>query len=361
MVVRPSKGGAFGHVARLTRALSDCGHEVAVCGPHGARRAELGVEVFEVEMGRDPSPRQDLAAVRGVARAYQAFRPDVIHAHGSKGATFARLARYARPRTPLVFTPHNFAFTNYFASGAQRAAYRAIETALAPLATRIICVCETERRLAAGIGAGSRARVVYNGIEPFERIVPDERALELAARGPLIAAVTEFQPPKGVPTLIEAMPYVLEQRPDANLAVAGEGFMRGEIEAQIAALGIGERVHLMGQLAGVSGLLDAADAFVSPSWSESFPYAVLEAMGVGLPVVATDVGGVGEMIEDGVTGWLVAPHDAEALARGLVEALAADGPGQELGAAARERVWSRFTFEQTLAGVLAVYGEVGVL
>ena len=360
MVVRPSKGGAFGHVARLSQALVDGGHEVAVCGPHGAHRADLRAEVIEIDMGREVAPGSDLAAVREVARTYRSFRPDLIHAHGSKGATFARLARYARPRTPLIFTPHNFAFTNYFAGGAQRSVYRAIETTLAPLATRVICVCEAEREAAARVGLTRRTRVVYNGIEPFDHVIPSERAQELAARGPLVAAVTEFQPPKGVPTLIEAMPRLLEHQPDANLAIAGEGFMRGELEARIAELGIGERVHLLGQLADVTGLLDAADVFVSPSWSESFPYAVLEPMSFALPVVATEVGGVGEMIEDGVSGWLVESHDPAARAARVGDALGDRELALRMGDAARERVLGRFTFAHTLAGVLGVYAEVGV-
>lgn len=360
MVLRPSKGGAFGHVAGLTRALAADGHEIAVCGPHSEHRDELDAEVIEVAMDRAPSPAADLRAVRGVARAIRGFRPDLIHAHGSKGGTFARLARLRYPRIPLVFTPHNYAFNNWFASRAERAAYRAIEVALAPLASRVICVCEAERRAAARIGPRSRLRVVYNGVEPFREVVANPTAEALAAEGPLLVSVTEFQPPKGVPTLIEAMPAILAAQPDARLAVAGDGFLRAEIEALIARLGVGERVKLLGQIPEVSGLLAAGDVFVLPSWSESFPYSVLEAMSMSLPIVATDVGGVGEAIEDGVTGRLVAARDPAALADAAIELLGDRARGKALGAAARERVLERFTFERTVAGVRGVYAELGV-
>jgi glycosyltransferase involved in cell wall biosynthesis len=360
MVVRPSTGGAFTHVVRLSEALLERGHEVAICGPHGEHRGRLRAEVIDIPVSRDPSPAEDLRAVRAVAAAYRSFEPDLIHAHGSKGPTFARLARFARPRTPVVFTPHNYAFRNWFASRAQRGAYLALEVALAPLATRVICVCEAERRIAARIGPARRTRTVYNGIEPFDPVVPNPLADRLAANGPLLVSVSEFQPPKGVPSLIESMPLVLERVPEANLAIAGEGFMRPQIEAQIAALGLDQRVHLLGQLPDVSGLLAAADLFVSPSWSESFPYSVLEAMSVGAPIVATDVGGVGEAIEDGVTGRLVQAQNAAALATASVELLTNRARAAELGSAARARVFERFTLERTLEGVLAVYGELGL-
>lgn len=360
MVVRPSSGGAFSHVVRLSEALLECGHEVAICGPHSAHRDRLVAELIEIPVSRDPSPTEDLRAVRAVAAAYRSFRPDLIHAHGSKGPTFARLARFARPRTPLVFTPHNYAFRNWFASRAERGAYLALEVALAPLATRVICVCEAERRIAARIGPAKRTRTVYNGIEPFDPIVPNPFADQLATSGPLLVAVTEFQPPKGVPSLVEAMPLVLQRLPAANLAIAGEGFMRSEIEAQVAALGLGERVHLLGQLPDVSGLLAAAHLFVSPSWSESFPYAVLEAMSVAAPIVATDVGGVGEAISDRVTGRLVPARSPAALAEASIELLTDGTRAAELGSAARDRVLERFTFERTLEGVLAIYGELGL-
>ena len=169
MVVRPSKGGAFGHVRRLGLALAERGHEVAVCGPHGSLDPSPGLEVIHVDINRSIAPRAHARSVVEMAKAMRRFEPDLIHAHGSQGGVVARLARVAFPRPPLAFSPHNYAFTNWFASRLERGAYRGIETALSPLATRVICVCEAERRLAASVGSQRRARVVYNGIDPFER------------------------------------------------------------------------------------------------------------------------------------------------------------------------------------------------
>jgi glycosyltransferase involved in cell wall biosynthesis len=362
MVVRPSKGGAFGHVVRLAGALAGRGHVVAIAGPHSEHARDLEIDVVEVAMGRAVMPAADLGAIRAMARAYRAWRPDLVHAHGSKGGVVARIARAARPRAPLVFTPHNYAFTNYFSSRAERAVYRAIETGLAPLATRTICVCEAERRAAEAIGPGGRVRVVHNGISstpPTTGPIPAELD-SFAGAGPLVAAVTEFSPPKGVPTLLEAMPQIRAQFPEARLAIVGDGPSRPDVEAQIAELGLGSSVRLFGQVDWVPELLARAEVLAAPGWSESFPYAILEAMRAAAAIVATDVGGVGEAIEDGLTGRLVAPRDPEALAAAVSALLRDPDEAARLGAAARERQRSRFGFERMVEATARVYAELGV-
>lgn len=355
MVVRPSKGGAFGHAVRLGESLAERGHEVGICGPHGSHRGRLGDLLLELDIPREVSPNGQAKAVRGLVRIERSFRPDLVHAHGSQGGGIARLAKPASPRIPVVFSPHNFAFTNYFTSARQRTAYRAIERSLAPLTSRFIAVCENELREVEGIGAGRRGRLVYNGITPFDPPAP-----AITSDAPILLAVTELQPPKGVPTLIDAMPLILAKRPDARLLVAGGGPLQAEIEAQVAASGAADSIDLLGDVRNVPALLASADVFVAPGWAESFPYANLEAMSARLPIVAADVGGVGEAVEDGVTGRLVPTHDAAALAAATLDLLADSAEARRLGLAARARLEERFTLEGMIDGTLAVYEELGV-
>jgi glycosyltransferase involved in cell wall biosynthesis len=360
MVVRPSKGGAFGHALRLCRELGSRGYECALVGPHDQPRGDNAPRVFRLEIPRYPHPVRHPIAIARLGAIYRRYRPHVVHAHGSQGGVVARLARFARPRTPVVLTPHNYAFTNYFTRGPERALYRLIEISLAPLATRVICVCEAERRVAVKIGPSKRTRVVYNGIEPLRPREPDPEVARISAEGPLVASVAELQPPKGVPTLIAAMPGILRGLPNANLAVAGDGVLRDEIERQISDLGVGGPVHLLGSIDNVAGLLGACDVYVQPGWSESFPYSILEAMSLGRPIVATDVGGVGEAIEDGVTGRLVPPHDEGRLAGAVLEMISDPARARRLGDAARARMLDRFTFGRMVDETLAVYREVGL-
>jgi glycosyltransferase involved in cell wall biosynthesis len=224
----------------------------------------------------------------------------------------------------------------------------------------VICVCEAEREVAKRVGPARRTRVVYNGIEPLVEAAPDPKVADLAQGGPLVCTVAELQAPKGVTSLIAAMPAILEAAPAARLAIAGDGVERTPIERQIAELELGERVALLGSIDNVAGLLSAADVFVQPGWSESFPYSILEAMSLGLPIVATAVGGVGEAIEDGVTGRLVPPQDAERLAAAVVDLLSNRGRANELGEAGRERMMSRFRFRPMIEKTIGVYREIGL-
>ncbi len=359
MVVRPSEGGAFGHVARLSGELTRRGHQVAICGPHESE-ADLapGVEVIYLEMVQPIAPIRDLRALAGLAGVIRSWRPDLIHVHGSKAGTLGRLARFAAPSVPLAFTPHQYAFANYFRRRSARSVYRVIERAMAPLATMVICVCEAERENAAKVGSADRATVVYNGIEFVAADEPDPRLASLRERGPVIVAVAELHPRKGLLTLLDAMTRVLDEHPDATLAIAGEGTQRETLLRHVAALGIAPSVRLLGLVGDVPAVLAGADVFVNAAWAEAFPYSVLEAMAAERPIVATDVGGTGEAIEDGLTGRLVQPFDVDRLAAAILELLDDRDRAARLAAAARERMNERFTFERMVAGTLEAYAEL---
>jgi glycosyltransferase involved in cell wall biosynthesis len=360
MVVRPSKGGAFGHALRLSRELLARGYETAICGPHGHLADELDVPIIDVAIPRQPDPLRHPVSIHQIGAVYRRFRPDVVHAHGSQGGVAARLARVARPATPVVFTPHNFAFTNYFPSRRRRLLYQGIERTLAPLASRVLCVCEAEARVARRVFDDDRIRVVYNGIGPLAAEPAPPKIAAIASRGPVISVVAELQPPKGVVSAIEAMPAVLDRRPDAQLLIAGDGVERCTLEARIAGLRLEANVHLLGSIDRVPGLIGASSVVVQPGWSESFPYSILEAMSLAAPIVATDVGGIGEAIEDGVTGRLVEPRDPAALAAAILDLLDNPSLAASLGAAAHERQRERFSLETLTEGTLAIYREVGL-
>ncbi|MFN8113674.1 MAG: glycosyltransferase family 4 protein [Solirubrobacterales bacterium] len=358
-VFRPRTGGTYGHVRVLAAELAARGHEVAVCGPAGESGGDdFGVPLLPVPIPRDPAPGPTAASVRAVGGAYRRFRPDLIHVHGAQAGVVGRLARAAAPAIPLVHTPHRYAFVDGSGPSASNLAYRALERALMPLATRVLCVCEAEREVAIGLGAGARTRVVHNGIEPRPAGPLDPRFGGLAEDGPLIVAVSELFRRKGVPTLIEAMPAILTANPGANLVVAGEGPERAEAEEARDRLGLAGRVHLAGHVPDPSGLSAAADVFVNPALAEAFPYGVLEAMAAGAPCVVTDAGGCAEAIADGESGLVVPVGDAEALAAAVNGLLADRDTAARMADAAAARVRERFTRERMIAGTEAVYAEL---
>jgi len=357
-VFRPRTGGTYAHARVLAEAFAARGHEVAACGPPGGG---FSVPLFPAAIPRDADPVAVARAVRDVGRAYRTFAPDLIHAHGAQAGVVARLARAARPGSPLVHTPHRYAFDDGRGNTARNRSYRAIERSLMPATTAVICVSEHERDLAIRLGAGSRAHVVHNGIEPVaESPVPAEIAAFAAGGDQLLVAISELFARKGVEVLVEAMSLLAADRPGVRLVVAGDGPDRDASEEAVSRLGMSEQVMLAGHVDGVGGLLRAADLFVNPALAEGFPYAVLEAMSVGCACLVTDAGGTPEAVADGRSGVVVPAGDAGALAAAAGRLLDDPALRDALGTAARERVISHFTRDRMIAGTAAVYASLGI-
>ncbi len=355
-VSQPTDGGVFRHVRDLVAGLPGHRFDVVVAGPFDRDDAALlGVPTVRLELVRAVSPARDARSVAAFARAVSGVRPDLIHAHSSKAGAVARLARVAHPRVPVVYTPHGYASAGFFPSRAARSAYGLAERVLAPLADRVICVCEAELRLAAELGRAGRTRLVHNGVATpgsTDVGVPED-VPDLSGGGPLLCAVSQLRPGKGVDTLLDAMPRVLDAMPTTRLLIVGDGVDRALLEAR--AKRFNHAVRFVGSTTSVTGVMQMADVFVSPSWAESFPYTVLEAMAAGRPVVATDVGGVREAVLHGRTGLLVPPRDSIALADAIVALLSDPPRAAQLGAAARELVARRFTVERMVAETASVY------
>jgi glycosyltransferase involved in cell wall biosynthesis len=205
-----------------------------------------------------------------------------------------------------------------------------------------------EQAAAAGIRR-EHMTVIPNGIAPTDDPAPDRPSIreELGiARGEvLILAVGRLVYQKGHEYIIEAMAEMLHEHPSVKLGICGEGALRQQLELQIERLGVGRTVRLLGNRMDIVRLLGAADIFALPSRWEGLPVALLEAMHAGLPIVATRVEGVEEVIHDDSQGLLVAPEDARGLAKSLRRLV--DDPilRQQLGEGARERARGSYTLD----------------
>ena len=353
LVTQPTDGGVFQHVTALGTGFAERGHEVLIAGP---LESEIGVPTARVELVRSISPRTDAGAVARLAGLLRRWRPDVVHAHSSKAGAVARLARAARPRTPLLYTPHGYAFNGWFESERERGRYRAVERMLAPLTTTVLCVCEAERRLAESVGS-RRTEVVYNGVPEAAPTAAHPVLADLRARGPVVGVLSLLRPGKGLETLIDAAPTVLAEHPDASIAIAGEGPDRSALEGRARSLGVEDAVVFLGLIEGPGPLLAGIDVFANPSWAESFPLSTLEAMRAGLPVAITDVGGAAEAIVPGESGDLVPPRDPAALAGALAGLISDPERARAMGEAARRRVEERFGLSRMIDETLAVYAR----
>jgi glycosyltransferase involved in cell wall biosynthesis len=349
-------GGAQIHVRDLAAAVAAQGHAPTVItsgrGTFIDDLRALGIPVVVLRHLTTPiRPLQDLRALREIHAALAELQPDLIAAHSSKAGILARLAA-RRLRVPVVFTVHGWAFTPGVPA-LDAAVYRRVERLVGPLASRIIAVSEYDRQLGleARIAPPERLVTVHNGMPD----VPPALQADPAGSPPRLVMVARYGAQKDHPTLLRALASL--QRHPWELDLIGDGPLMGETEALARELGLGGRVHFLGQRNDVDRRLASAQiSLLITNW-EGFPLSILEAMRAGLPVVASDVGGVAESVRDGESGFLVARGDVAQL-RDRIERLLADPHlRRRLGASGRERFVRDFTLDVSVAKTLAVYRD----
>lgn len=348
-------GGAQTHVHDLAVSLAQAGHTVAVLagvtGPLIDSLAAAGIETFACpELIRDIHPANDLRAVSRITRVIGQFQPDIVATHSSKAGLIGRLAaRWAG--VPSVFTAHGWAFSDGVPAP-RRQVYRAIERMAASVSSRIICVSEYDRRIgiAAGIPA-DRQVMVHNGVPD----VPVTCRSQPGGTGPVrVVMVGGFRAQKDQQTLIRTV-HGLKH---VHLDLVGDGPTIDQARRLVNQLDLTKRVTFLGNRSDVPAVLSQAHIFaLSTNW-EGFPLSILEAMRSGLPVVVTDVGGAGEAVSDGMTGFLVPRGDVAVMQDRL--AMLVNQPNQRdaMGRAGRQRYESAFTLDHMVAGTLDVYRSV---
>jgi glycosyltransferase involved in cell wall biosynthesis len=363
LAFEPPDGGVAENVAQLALGLGDHGWQVELAAPRQSivddRGAAAGIPVHRLDWARGYGhPGHDYRSARQLARCLRRKRFDLLHCHSAKAGVIGRLVGPAA-RVPVVYSPHCFPFIGEFGP-ARRIFATTVERALAPLGDRIICVCEYERQQGRRIGiAERRLAVVRNGCAPCPTgIQEDEATQRFAGDSPLVASIAVLRRQKRLDVLIDASPSILARAPHAKVAVIGDGPLRDELTARAARLGLdSEPRFAFLPFASSTAHLAATDVFVLPSSWEALAIGLLEALACGTPTVATDVGGSSEVVVP-ETGILVPPGDPEALADGVVSLLLDPQRRATMAAAARKRHGDRFRVERMIAETAAIYDEV---
>ncbi len=382
LTFEPPDGGVAEHVLQLARALPERGFEVELAGPLKSElvysQIDPSIPVHRIDFRRGyGEPKEDLASARALGRVIRQGRYDLIHAHSAKAGVITRLVRAGR-KPPVLYSPHCFPFIGEFGNG-RRIFATNVERALAPVTTRILCVCDDERVQGAKIGiADRRMRVVHNGSATAPSgLLPSPELEKFRGDGVLVGSVAVLREQKRVDVLIDAAPAILAAAPQARVAIIGNGPLEAELHARATSLGLaGEpRFGFFPFWPPATSALTALDVYVLPSSWEAFPIGVLEALAVGTPQVATDVGGTREAVVDGYaglgpegghlpggvkgeTGLLVPPRDHRALAKAVLE-LIGDAPRrQAMADASRRRHEEHFTIAKMADGIAGVYREV---
>jgi glycosyltransferase involved in cell wall biosynthesis len=336
-------GGSERHLLTLLPALAGLGAEPIFIGlDDPAWDAEPFYAELTVPAERLPAPRDvdPLLAAR-LGRALRSLGPDVVHTHLVHADVYGAAAA---GRAALVSTKHN---DDPFRLGA----FRYVERLLAKRTGRVIAITEALRRFTVervGLPAEKVTTIHYGLDELPAAWAPGELALP---DGPIVVAISRLVPQKGVDVAVRAMTGL-----DATLVVLGEGPERPRLEALARERGV--RLLLPGRVGDVASLLRRADVLVHPARWEGFGLALLEAMLAELPVVATRVSAIPEIVADGETGVLVPPDDPAALADALRSLLEDELRRRRLGRAGLARARERFSVERMARRTLAVYEDV---
>jgi len=347
--------GGQNQVLVTVLGLRALGHRtVLVAHPTGElrRRAAEGLDLIPLA----PRAEMDLAAAWRLSRVLKQLRPDIVHAHDPHAVAMASLAvsMSTLPVRPRLVASRRVDF-HMRQSALSRWKYRQVEC--------FICASEAIRRIVVSDGIPQRNTVtVHEGIdlERVEAAPPAElhKDLWLPHEAPVVGNVAALVAHKGQRHLIDAAMRVLPRCPDARFVIAGEGELRASLEQQIHQHHLDKHVLLAGFRADILSVHKAFDLFVMSSITEGLGTSILDAMACGKPVVATNVGGIPEVVVDGGTGLLVPPRDPAAMADAIVKLLATRALREEMGAAGLERVRSHFSAEAMVQKTLRVYQRV---
>jgi glycosyltransferase involved in cell wall biosynthesis len=299
----------------------------------------------------------DVGLLRNLVQTIQRDEIALIHAHEFSMGVIGAMASLVTG-IPLVVTVHG---KNYYPDRRRRrAAFRVV----AARAKALIAVSHDLRHFFCRVTGTpfDRVRVIYNGIDlrvSRERCGNAEllRSVGIPAEAPIVGTVGNLYHVKGHIHLIRAARTILRDEPATHVVILGRGALHDALIAEADALGIRDRIHLLGYRDDVKEWLGAMDVFALPSLSEGLPLSLLEAMAAGVPPVVTTVGGMPEVVEDGDTGYTVPPSDVAALAGRISFLLGHRTVAIRMGAAARDRVRDHFTLDKMVTEYRLAYRE----
>jgi glycosyltransferase involved in cell wall biosynthesis len=375
VIARLNMGGPALHVAYLTAGLRERGYDTTLVAGSLARGEDSmafvadarDVQIVRIDqLGREISPLRDLVATVRLAWLIRRERPDILHTHTAKAGTVGRvaalLAGRRRPRI-VVHTFHGHVLRGYF--GPVRSwFFLLLERWLASRTTALIAVSPQVRDdlVALGVAPPERFVVIRLGIELGERVAPEQngraesrRYLGIEPDRFAVGWIGRMTAVKRTDDVLVAFKRLRDEGVDAVLCMVGDGPDRQDLERRAHELGIVRDTLFLGYQEDVAPFYAAFDALVLPSSNEGTPVSAIEALAAGRPVVATRVGGVPDVVQEGDDGFLVEPGATDDLADRLAQ-LARDPELRErMGRAGRERVLPRYAVERLVDDVDRLY------
>lgn len=360
-ITKSNFGGAQRYVFDLATGAKKAGHNVSViCGGNGPLVGKLErehIKVFSLpQMQRDISLVDEFQALHFLFRTLWEEKPDVFHINSSKmgglGAVAARLAGIKK----IVFTSHGWAFNETWRPWWQKILIKFFVWLTILFSHKTICVSEKTRKDVQFPFVKHKLVVIHNGINEFELLDRSSARTALGIHDDVLVVGTnsELHRVKGLDIMLDAWERYANKS-DGILTMISDGELREVLENYAKELGLSDKVIFKGYLDDARKYLRAFDIFCMPSRSENLPYALLEAGQAELPVIATSVGGIPEVIENGINGVLVPPEDSETIFSTLILLSEDKTLRGRLGGALKETVHEKFSKEKMVKETLALY------
>jgi len=380
IITQSELGGAQKNVLDLATVLKYRYQVLVAAGNdgHGAlfERLDLaGVKNRRLRwLRRAVNPFHDLLAIWELGQLVLKEKPDIVHLHSSKAGLVGSFStRLFRPKTKIIYTSHGAAFSGSFPKF-KKTLFLWAEKITAPLKDKIICVSSNEKKLWLRNNAAPEKKltVVTNGLDLniLSKILPANEAREAlagqssaffkaligrTAKTKLVGTIANFYPDKGLPFLIEAAAKFFNQTDQEVLfVVLGDGRERKLYEIMIAERGLNDKFILAGSVSDAIRYLPAFQVYVQPSLKEGFGYSVLEALAAGLPIVASYVGGLPELIKNEENGFLVLPRNPDMLAKKIMELLQNPALAAKFSQAAKQKI-QEFSLDKMVKETEKIY------
>lgn len=375
VIARLNMGGPALHVSYLASGLRERGYDTTLVAGTLARgedsmafvAEELGVRIERVpELGREIAPLRDLRAAMHVARLIRRVRPQILHTHtakaGAVGRIAAMLAGEARP--PIVIhTFHGHVLRGYF-DPLRTLGFRLLERWLARSTTKLIAVSPQVRDdlVALGVAPVEKFEVIRLGIELERRVEtgPDARSETRRLLGVpddafVVGWIGRMTGVKNTDAVLDAFRRLQDDGVDAYLCLVGDGPDRDKLERRAHELGVVRRCLFLGYQEEVAPYYAAFDTMILPSVNEGTPVSAMESLAAGRPVVATRVGGIPDVVEDGQDGYLAEPGETRQLADQLARLARDPDLRERMGEHGRARVVDRYAVARLLDDVDRLY------
>lgn len=357
-VAATSTGGVGLNIILLSRYLKKDQFDISVAMAMGSPLDEEfikeGVTIHPLHMSRKPHRLINLFGLYQLWRLIGAEKFDIVHTHTSVGGFLGRIAARARGVPVVLWSIHGWAF-HYPMGSISRIFWRTIERFLDFFTDHYVAVSRNmmEVGIQGSITTPEKVSVIYHGIEVDAYDTPVNqnnlrKELGIGENIPLVGNIGRMEPQKAVDDFLKAAKFVKGTIQKVKFLIVGDGPLKHAMEKLSIELGIQDDVLFVGWKKNIKDYASIMDVVCMPSLWEALPFLLLEVMALRKPVVATRVGGIPEVVEDGKTGILVPPSKPEIMARAIIDIIANKRTAEEMGKAARQRVQHLFSVEKMI-------------